>query len=60
MLVLAIVVLIPTFSGREFAIAAAFFPFIVLMIAVTYCVTGYLIGQRRARSRQCVCSGNEG
>jgi hypothetical protein len=44
---LAIVVLVPMFSRRGFAIAAALFPFIVLVIAVTYCVMGYLIGRRR-------------
>jgi hypothetical protein len=47
MLVIAIVTLVPMFSGRGFAIAAALFPFIVLIIAVMYCVMGYLIGQRR-------------
>jgi hypothetical protein len=47
MLGLAIVVLVPMFSRRGFAIAAALFPFILLIIAATYCVTGYLIGRRR-------------
>jgi hypothetical protein len=47
LLLLSIIVTLPMFSRHGFAIAAALFPFVVLIIAVTYCVTGYLIGQRR-------------
>ena len=38
---------LPLFSRHGFAIAAALFPSIVLIIAVIYCVTGYFIAQRR-------------
>jgi len=34
-------------SGHGFGIAAALFPAIVLLIALTYCTTGYLIARRR-------------
>lgn len=37
----------PMFSGHRFAIAGAMFPLIVLLVALAYCVTGYLIGRRR-------------
>ena len=47
MLWLVIVMLVPLFSRRGFAIAGALFPCIVLIVAVTYFVTGFLIGRRR-------------
>ena len=37
---------VPMFSGHGFVIAAALFPGIVLMIALTYGTTGYLISRR--------------
>lgn len=37
----------PMFSGHGFVIVAAVLPAIVLMIALTYGITGYLIGRRR-------------
>ena len=47
LLLLTVLVAIPMFSGHGFAIAAALFPAVVLMIAGTYGLTGYLIYRRR-------------
>src|SRR5262249_47267186 len=47
LLLLIILVVFPKSSGSGFAIAALPFLFIVLIIAVTYGLTGYLIGRRR-------------
>ena len=47
MILLIIAIVLPMFSGHGFAIAATPFLFIVLIIALTYGVTGYLIGRRR-------------
>lgn len=44
---LGVAVMLPIFSRHRFAIAAALFPLVVLTIAVTYVVSGYLIAQRR-------------
>jgi hypothetical protein len=47
LLYLAIVVLVPLFAGHGGALGGALFAVIVLVIAVLYGVTGYLIGQQR-------------
>jgi hypothetical protein len=47
LLLVALASAAPIFSRHGFVIAAALFPLIVLIVAVTYCVTGYFIGRRR-------------
>lgn len=47
LLLLTAAMVIPMFSGHGFVIATAVFPFIVWTMAVTYCVSGYLVGRRR-------------
>ena len=47
LLLLSVVVVIPMLSGRSTVIAGALFPVVVLIIALTYFLTGYFIGRRR-------------
>ena len=47
LLLVSVASALPMVSRHAFALAGAVFPFIVLIIGVTYCVTGRLIGQRR-------------
>jgi len=47
LLLVALASAAPMLSRHGFVIAAALFPLIVLIVAVTYGVTGYFIGQRR-------------
>ena len=47
LLLLTVAMTLPMFSRHGFVLAAAGFPLVVLIIAVTYCVTGYLIARRR-------------
>lgn len=39
--------MLPLFSRHRVAIAAALFPLVVSIMAVAYCITGYLIAQQR-------------
>ena len=47
MLWLSVAVTLPLVSRHRIAIAGALFPVVVLIIAGTYCVTGYLIARQR-------------
>lgn len=47
LLLVAVAAVAPAFSRHGFAIAAALFPLIVLIVAVPYFVTGYFISRRR-------------